>query len=161
MDKFCVVVADGAKARLLFLEVAPGAAGQATNKLSEIEGLVNPESELTGSELWSSLKSGQHVAPGGGQTHTYDDHRQKHEAEYERRFSRQIADRIVEVTQAHEVSQLVMIADPRMLGLLRDELGDRYMGNLKIREVEADLTQFSAPELLKYLTERDLLPSNP
>jgi protein required for attachment to host cells len=161
MDKSCAVVADGAKARWLCLEKAPGASGRPTNKLFERAGLVNLESELTGSALWFSLKSGQHVAPGGGQTHTYDDHRQKHEAEYERRFAGKITDRIVEVTQAHEVSQLVMIADPRMLGLLRDELGDRHIGNLKIREVEADLTRFSAPELLKYLTERDLLPNAP
>jgi protein required for attachment to host cells len=161
MDKFCVVVANGAKARWLFLEKAAGSSGRPTNRLLFGEGLINHESKLTGSVLLSSSRSRQHVAPCGGQTHTYDDHRQKLEAEYEKQFAGKITDRIVEVTQAQEVSQLVMIADPRMLELLRDELGDRHIGDLKIREVEADLTRLSAPELLRYLADRQVLSMSP
>jgi hypothetical protein len=51
MDKFCIVVADGAKARWLCLEDAPGASGRTTHRLLESAGLVNLESELTGSAL--------------------------------------------------------------------------------------------------------------
>ena len=126
-----MVVATRTKVRWLFLETAPGIGGRPTERLIEKEEMVNPDS---------------------------DDRHQNYEAENEKRFAKKIATQMLEFVRGHEAQELVLAADPRMLGFLRDEMHHLHMGNLNIHEVGADLSGFAAAELFTYLIEKDLLP---
>lgn len=155
MASYCVVVADGARARFFTLKPADVPAFQGGPDLDETEDLVNPEKEQTSRELFSNLKTGRNRAQGGGPAHGYDDHRAQHESEFERRFAKRVAARIADLTA---VEQVVLVADPRLLGFLRAELAARRANGTEIRELGKDLSGLSPSEIHTRLAAAGLLP---
>lgn len=156
MSDYCVVVADGARARLFSLEQAD--IGEAGPNLVEISDLANPEAEEAGKEIYSEDKSGRNVSTGGGGAHGYDDHRDRHAEENERRFAKQIVAATAEALAQQKAGCLVVAADPRMMGHLRDAMGSSAPG-LKVKEVAKDLTKLSTHDLHEHLAADQLLPA--
>lgn len=153
MPSYCVVVADGARARFFSLKPAELPAFEGGPDLDEREDLVNPEKEQTSRELFSNLKTGRNRAPGGGPAHGYDDHRDQHEDEFERRFARRVAARIDELSP---LEHIVLVADPRLLGFLRTELAAKQ--GTEVRELGKDLSGLSSTEIHSHLAAAGLLP---
>lgn len=141
MLKTCVVVADRARARLFVTEKQPEHRPQTSFRLAELEALANPEGELTGAELFSDIRSGSNRTPAGARF-AYDDHRERHRHELERRFARHIAASLVEFVQRTQASRVVLAADPHMLGLLRRQLSNRLPG-VTMTELAEDLSWHS------------------
>ncbi|MFC1748937.1 host attachment protein [Pseudomonadota bacterium] len=156
MSDYCVVVADGARARLFTLEQAD--IGESGPNLVEISDLANPESNAAGKEIYSEDKSGRGVSTGGGGAHGYDDHRNQHIDETERRFAKIVAAAAAGSVQQNKLGCLIVAAEPRMMGHLRDAMGPAVAG-LKVKEVVKDLTKLSAYELHEHLAADNVLPA--
>jgi len=156
-NSYCIVVADGARARLFTLDDSvlepPGP------DLVEREDLANPEHKLAGRDKYSTTRTGSNLNPQKGPAHGYDDHRDKEEREHERRFAHDIASHAVALAQRERSYQLVVVAEKRMLGLLRETLVLPAKSGIELRELAKDLTQLSATELQAHLAEAGLVPA--
>lgn len=154
MSDYCVVVADGARARLFSLEDA--AIGDMGPNLVESSDLANPEAEAAGKEVWSDDKPGRNTGSGGS-AHGYDDHRSHHHQEIENRFAKQIAGEINKMVSDNKVRNLVLAAEKKMLGHMRDAL-TLHASGIKVNEIAKDLTKMSTVELHQYLADHNALP---
>jgi protein required for attachment to host cells len=156
MQKAIVTVMNGMKARFLILDPAQITDYGSSPRLMEQDSLVNPAQETPGSELWSSTKPGRNRGS-TGQAHSYDDHRDNHRTEFERRFAQTVGDRLITLIQAEQAQQLILIAEPHFLGLIRERLTAVLPKHLKLNELAKDLCQLKPHELQDYLTDRELL----
>jgi protein required for attachment to host cells len=158
MSPVLVVAADGAKARYFTLEAKELAKGEIGAYLLEDESLVNPDQLEEGKELWSGPESqAGHYKQGRSTAHSYDDHREDHELENERRFARTITEQILLRTHTHPLQRLVIVAEPQLLGLLREVLIPKLPKALELTEIDKDLCHLRPHELFEYLTQRNLL----
>jgi protein required for attachment to host cells len=159
MSPVLIVVADGTKARFFTLETAEIPEYESSPYLLEDEVLVNPTQDLSGQQLWSGPKSqAGHYQEGKGSAHSYDDRRQTHEIEFERRFAQEIAGQILSRTQSHPAQQLFLIAEPRLLGLLRKVLVPSLPKTWVLSELDKNLCHLTPQELHQYLVDSDRLP---
>lgn len=159
MENYCVVVANGARARFFTLRPAELPAFEGGPDLAEEQDLVNPEKVQPSRALFANLKTGRNRARGGGPAHGYDDHRDQHEDEFERRFARRIATRIGDYVEVDPVRQVVLVADPRLLGFVRSELGSKRDGLPQIRELGKDLSALSPNQIHSHLAAAGLVPA--
>jgi protein required for attachment to host cells len=157
MSKYIVAAIDGTKARFLTLEPAQFPDGSGPH-LTEHEGLSNSANETPGQDLWADSKTGRNRGS-SGQAHSYDDHRQNHLMEFERRFAQAIAAKIADLSQTHQAQQLLLIAEPQILGLMRETLASASSKNLKTTELAKDLCHLKPHELQEYLASKELLPA--
>ena len=158
MSDYCVVVADGERARLFTLEAAAVKGVEGGPNLVEQSTLVNPEWGRGGQELWANAKSGRNKARGGGSAHGYDDHRSQHEDEFLRRFAKLVVDAALRMCRERRIGHLVLVAGTRMLGVVRNELQVPAGEQLAVHEVAKDLAQLSAHEIHEHLGGNGTLP---
>lgn len=156
MSDYCVVVADGARARLFTLQ--EGGVDEAGPTLVEVSGLANPEAEAAGKEIFSDEKSGRNAAPGGGGAHGYDDHRDAHIEETERRFAKDVAEAAAEALRRGRAGCLVVVANPRMMGHLREALTATSL-DMRVKEVKKDLSKLPVHEVQEHLAAEGVLPA--
>ena len=156
-NNYCVMVADGTRARLFRLD------GSATRTpgpdLVELEDLANPEHKLAGRDKYSTTRTGTNVNPQKGTTHGYDDHRDKEEREHERRFASEIAGHAIKLAQRVQASHLVVVAEKRMLGLLREALVLPPQSGIELHELAKDLTRLAPTEVQTHLAQAGLVPA--
>lgn len=157
MSIFLVAVIDGKKARFFTLEPTEIPEFESGPNLTEHEALLNAVKDFEGKELWANTKTGLNRGA-GAQAHAYDDHREHHLIEFERRFAQTIATRIVHLIQVHRVQQLLMIAEPQILGLMREAVTPILPKNIKTQELAKELCQLKPHELHEYLASKELLP---
>ncbi|AFY75788.1 MAG: host attachment protein [Hydrococcus sp. C42_A2020_068] len=158
MNQSVVAVIDGTKARFFILEQAEVPEYQSGPNLVEKDSLANTANELHGKDLWSTTKTGRNRGA-AGQAHGYDDHRQNHLNEFERSFAKEIVNKIVELTQAYHAQKLLLVAEPQILGLLREAIAPHLPKHLKIQELAKDLCKLKPLELHQYLADKELLPA--
>lgn len=157
MNQSVVAVIDGTKARFFTLEAAEFPEYQSSPNLVEQECLTSPAKELQGKELWASTKTGRNRGS-TGQAHGYDDHRENHINEFERSFAKEIAHKTAELAQSLQAQTVLLVAEPQILGLVREVLSSQISKHLKITELAKDLCKLKPLELHEYLAHRDLLP---
>ena len=160
MNNFWVIVADGAQARFMALEQRDVEPRRATQRLVENARMSNPEHTISGRRDARKIKSGRDVGRGRMAPHGYTDKREPHEAEVLRRFAARIAEQAAALVAAGKASSLVLVADPRMLGLLRKALEPVAKAGTALRELGRDYTWCSAPQLQRHLAENGLLPGS-
>jgi protein required for attachment to host cells len=158
MSKFLVAVIDGTKARFFTLEPSNISEYESSPKLIEHDGLFNSTKELHGQDLWATTKTGRNRGA-NGQSHSYDDRRDNHIVELERRFIQAIATKISNLSQADRVQQLLLIAEPQILGLMRESVLPGLSKQIQVSELAKDLCQLSSNELHEYLAKKQLLPA--
>lgn len=160
MSEYCVVVADASRARFFTLEPSDVPQIESGPRLVECHDLVNPEAVLQGRETWSDTRSGANTAPGGGPSHRYDDHRDRHQDEVARRFARMISDASAEMAKRERARYLVVAAANRMLGFLRESMtGPDGANGVEIREIPKDLTPMSPDAIQQNLSAAGVLPA--
>ncbi|WP_297527343.1 host attachment protein [Thiohalobacter sp.] len=157
MNGNCVIVADNGRARFFRLADVEFPELESGPNLEEINDLVNPEREAAGDEIWSDIKSGRNRGNGGAPAHGYDDHRDQHEDEFDRRFARTIAAEAERLANG-STRELVVVAQKRALGLLRNELAALGKRGVRIRELAKDLSKLSPIELQDHLARLNLIP---
>lgn len=158
MNPTCVLVADFAHARLLSVrpEANPLRFERQPLRVREHDGLLNPERKMKEHELFSSPRSDS-VGRNQGRVYTIDDRRARQEEEHDKRF----AARVLEAGEhlAHELGadQLVLVAEPNMLGVLRAALAHRTASKLKVAEVPKDLIKLAPHEICEHLVNDRVL----
>ena len=154
-----VAVMNGTRSRFFTVEPVQAALPEAGLTLVEHDGVLNPEHELPGQELWSTAKTGRNRGV-SGQAHSYDDHRDSHSMEFGRRFAQSITAEIMRLTQAYNIQALILICESQFLGLMRDALSSSSGTNaLTVTELAKDVCQLKPVELHEYLADRELLPA--
>ena len=152
----CVIAADGGRARL-FVAVT-GEASQPGLTLVERESFVNPEFRAHGGDLPGRTKAERVTNRDAGEVHPISARRDQHRLELERRFAREIAQRAAALTQAWDGGSVVLVAEPRMLGLLREPLRKALRQGIDLKELAKDYSHFTASELRDHLALNDLIP---
>lgn len=127
--------------------------------LVEKQDLVNPEAGLAGRDTWTEIKSGRNMARGGGSAHGYDDHRENHEEEFNRRFARRVAEGALAYLQRHKPQVLVVAASSHMLGLLRGAMTLPAGLELEVRESAKELAHMSPHDIHRRLAGAGLIPA--
>lgn len=158
MLKTCVIVADRARARLFVTAEPPGRTlGTAPTALEEVEALTEPEGEVRGTDLFSNSRSGTNRSPHGA-AFEYDDHRQGHRDETERRFSKRVAVAIRNLIAREQPTRLVLAVEPRMLGTLRPFLSQADVPEAVERvEIPLDLSLHSSTQIVDVLQRHGAL----
>jgi protein required for attachment to host cells len=155
-----LIVADGARCRFICAIPAETDEFEPTTALEECADLANPEALLSGQNIYSNTKSGRNRSHPGGPAHGYDDHRDRHHAEMLRRFAREIAAHAERLVKDRGLVGLVLVADARLLGFLREEFPPQLHARITATLDEA-ATKRSVAELRKLLEQRELLPVAP
>lgn len=158
MRHIVVAVMNGSKARFLTLESCTIPELNGAYNLVEQDGLFSSEHQLAGQDLWSTSKTGRNRGS-NGQAHSYDDHRQQHRVEYDRRFAGEIAQQLLQVLQTAQAQQLILVAEPQFLGITREALTPALPKGLDVIELAKDLCNLTPTELQTYLAQKDLLPT--
>ncbi|SRR5579883_1746078 len=156
MNNALVAVVDSTKARFLTLTAAEFPEERAGARLVELEGLFNPLNE-EGRELWSTTKTGRNRGV-SGQAHSYDDHRDDHRVEFERRFTQDIVTRVADLIDTNQIRHLILVAEPHITGLMREAIALLGSSQLQIHELTKNLCYLKPHDLHKYLAGQGLLP---
>jgi protein required for attachment to host cells len=158
MTRFLVAVVNGARARFLTLEPLEDPAVESGPDLIERCELLNPAIEMAGQELWANTKTGRNRGS-GSKGHNYDDHRENHLVEFERRFAQAIVDQIDEMIAAQSLNTVVLVAEPQILGLLRDCLHSSNGRSVQISDLAKDLCRMKPRQIHDYLCQKAILPA--
>lgn len=160
MNEYCVMVADAVRARFFSLEPGGTPEFEAGPRLVEGKGMVNPEREAPGREIFGNTNGGRTKATAGkGHSCAFDDHRANHRLEFERRFARGVAAEFERQARAEGATRLVVAASTRMLGTLEKELQPLARSGMDVRTIARDMTKLTAPEIQETLAKDDLVPA--
>lgn len=155
----CILVADRARARFFVLGTPPEHRPADAARLLELETLVDPEGELTGKDLFSDSHSGTNHA-GSGASYEYDDHRERHRREVERRFAKRVALAAADFARNHGAEKLVLAAEPQMLGMLRPILPTALPKGVTLFELARDLSWHTPEHIQSTLSQHGALAAN-
>lgn len=155
MNNWCVVVADGARARIFVLEPGGGRAGDSS--LVEKSDLVNVGYSARGADA-PQVRTERNTNRQTGPMHPVGEKREQHRLEVERRFSAQVAERVADVVKGWNDGSIVLVADPRLLGLMRKVLREAVQPGIALKELAKDYTRISAIELREHLASNGLIP---
>lgn len=153
MTRFLVAVVDGAKAKFLTLEPVAVPEIESGPDLIERCELLNPATETTAQDLGASRNRGS-----GSRGHSYDDRRGNYLIEFERRFAQAIGAQMETLIKAYDLNSLVLVAEPQILGTLRDCLAG-VNSRLQVQELAKDLCKMKPRQLQDYLAEKGVLPT--
>jgi protein required for attachment to host cells len=135
-----ILVADNSRARIFTAETP-------ASPLQEIEALAHAEARLHDRDLTTDLPG--KIKGEGGVGHAFEQPTdpKKHEAEY---FAHRIAHHLEDARNEKNFEQLLIIAEPSFLGLLRLQLSEQIK-KLVCFELDKNITMHSADDIRKYL----------
>ncbi len=135
-----ILVADNTRVRIF-------SADTPSSPLQEIDDLVHTEGRLHDREMTSDLPGKIKSAGAGGHTFEQPTDPKKHEAET---FAHHVGCYLEEARNANKFEQLLIIAEPSFLGLLRNQLPER-LKKLVCFELDKNLTAQSAADIRQHL----------
>lgn len=139
MPGYIVIVADSARARVL-------TRAKKFSPLEEQTELTHPESRLRRQDLVSDRPGTVHESRAHGESPAGESTDPKdHEVEV---FAGEIADYLGQQRIEREPEGLIVVAEPRVLGLIRQKL-DSATAALVVTEISANLTRESAETIAK------------
>ena len=145
MNNICLIVADGSRARLFF--VVPDDRPRRKLKLVEQAALVNAQTKTRGGSGAGRVKSERNTNRQAGPMHPIGAQRERHRLEHERRFGAEVVGRAIDLTADWDRGVMVLIAEPRLLGLMRERLRNALRDEIKLEELAKDYTGLSIAEL--------------
>ena len=157
MIDYCVVAVDATRARFFTLEPIKDPTRESGPHLKEQDHLENAEKMVPEREMFSSVKRGRNRGP-AGQAHGYDDHRERHEKDFERRFAVKVMEQAFERRRTCGARILVLTAEPGMLGQLRQATEKLSRNGFELQEYAADFTRMSTTDIHDVLAHQNLLP---
>ncbi|MCF3974675.1 baeRF12 domain-containing protein [Paracoccus salsus] len=95
-------------------------------------------------------QAGGGIAHGGGPRSAMEETDRHRVAEH--RFAEELAEQLVEWAGKGRFKRLIVVADPRTLGVLRDAYGDKLEPVL-VAEIDKDLTNLTLPDMAKLLKD--------
>lgn len=157
MVRSCVIVADARRAR--FYGIEPGDERTRSTTLVERLVLTNPDLRERGRSVTGRVRTETNTDRQAGPMHPMAAQRERHRVELERRFGQEIARRAGEIVRDWKQGTLVLIAEPRLLGLVREPLRRALHPGIQVKELAKDYTQLAPDELLEHLTLNSLVPA--
>ncbi len=156
MKRACIAIVDASRARLYTYEEG----GDPTHQLSEVKDLVNPGRRLRVGEMVSNYEPGVSVSQGGATARSStDDHREAHVDELDSKFAREVVESIERLVNEDGYRHLIVVASPKMLGLMRQTDGVLHRPDLTIDEISRDLSKLTSPQLHDHLSSMNLIPA--
>jgi protein required for attachment to host cells len=135
--KALIVVADAAQARVF-------KTNEKLTDIMEMDGLSHPESRLRDRELGSGTPVRSANQKGSLQPRTFP-------KDYEEQsFAKELGKHIKTLHNELHFEELILIASPRFLGMLRNEL-DSTMDKLISRSINKELLQAGIDEIIEYI----------
>lgn len=120
-------------------------------KLEEVETLVHTSSRLHNRELVSDKQGRASFAGEAQVAHGYAATADAHEQEA-KGFAAQLVQKLNDADRQQRISELVLVAEPHMLGLIQGELSGS-LAALVTSTIRKDLCHLPRPELLQRLAE--------
>ena len=142
MKSTWILVADNCHVRIFTADTP-------TSPLEEIEGIAHTEGRLHDREITSDLPGKIKSSGAGGHTFEQPTDPKKHEAEV---FAHSVAQHLEEAHNANKFKQLLIIAEPSFLGLLRNQLSEQIK-KLVSFELDKNITKHSAADIRQHLPE--------
>ncbi|AKJ64125.1 host attachment protein [Kiritimatiella glycovorans] len=158
MSYYFVVVADGSRARFFELQSTDMPELESGPTLVEQTSISNPETGKSEGEVFADTRSGSNRVSSAANPHAYDDHRERHMEEFERRFAREVGKEAVSRAGKLDTRCLVLVADPRMLHYLQGEVSSFKNGKRDLVEYARDLTKLAPDEIHRHLAKDGLIP---
>jgi protein required for attachment to host cells len=146
MKSTWILVADSSRARIFTADTP-------SSPLEEIKDFSHSEGRLHDREMTTGLPGKIKSAGAGGHTFEQPTDPKKHEAEV---FAHSVAQHLEEAHNANKFKQLLIIAEPSFLGLLRNQLPEQIK-KLVSFELDKNITKHSAADIRQHLPEH--LPS--
>lgn len=154
MQKTCLIVADSARARLFF--VVPDEAPRRKIRLIEQATLVNQETRERGRNGAGLVNSERNTNRQAGPMHPVGAQRERHRLEHERRFGAEIVEKAVALTRDWNEGVIVLIAEPRLLGLMRERLRGALKKEIALEQLAKDYNGLSTAALEKIVISQRL-----
>jgi protein required for attachment to host cells len=61
--------------------------------------------------------------------------------------------------ESHKIRHLLLVAEPQMLGIVREPINAEISKTIEVKELAKDLCQLSGRDLHEYLASKKLLPA--
>ena len=135
-----IIVADAGRARIFNTE-------SNLSNLTELEDFIHSESRLSNRELGADTPGRSPNQHGSLQPHTFP---KEHE---EQSFAKQLGKHLKEIHNKRHYDELILVASPKFLGMLRNEL-HAPIDKLVTRVIDKDLIGLSVSELIEYLKNK-------
>lgn len=158
MARTCIIAIDGAHARFFTLEIPEEPRADGGARLVEGQDLVNPEADIPQRLQFSDRRGRAHASP-TSPAHALDDGRERHRRELDRRWTRRFVQETEHFLQRETATRLLLVAEPRMLGVLRDELRYERLTGIEVIELEQNITQFPVAQIQSILALRGVVPA--
>ncbi|OHE80166.1 MAG: hypothetical protein A2X76_04195 [Lysobacterales bacterium GWF1_69_6] len=136
-----ILVADESRARL-FRATSRDGGIEVIATMEHAEGRLHPH------ELTDQLPDSSHTAVGG--IHHGFEPRMAAKEKVAREFAHELAELLEADRVSHEFKELILVADPRFLGLLRGAIG-KDLSRLVTRSLARDYTQATPEQISKFL----------
>ena len=159
-----LVVVDAARARLFSWKSSDDVALDGYPRLVELDDLTNPEGRLQDREVYSNELTNNRTTyrtVGPGPAHAFDDHRDAHRGETQRRFIRDIARRLNEHVTRERPSRVILVSETQVLHDLREEVEAALPRDIQVAEVAENLTKENPTRLQQILAKKGVLPPPP
>jgi len=137
-----ILVADTTRARIFTADTP-------SSPLEEIEDLSHSKSRLHDREITSDLPGKIKSVGGGGHAYEQPTDPKKYEAEA---FAHSIAQHLEDAHNEGRFEQLLIIAGPSFLGMLRSNLPEQIKKLVRF-ELDKEITSLSAAEIRQYLPQ--------
>jgi protein required for attachment to host cells len=137
-----ILVADSTRARIFTADTP-------ASPLEEIEDFSHVEGRLHDREMTSDLPGKIKSAGAGGHTFEQPTDPKKHEAEA---FAHRVTQYLEDAHNANRFEQLLIVASPAFLGLLRNHLPEQIK-KLVCFELDKDITMQSAADIRQHLPQ--------
>jgi len=137
-----ILVADSTRARIFTADTP-------ASPLEEIEDFSHVEGRLHDREMTSDLPGKTKSAGAGGHTFEQPTDPKKHEAEA---FAHRVTQYLEDAHNANRFEQLLIVASPAFLGLLRNHLPEQIK-KLVCFELDKDITMQSAADIRQHLPQ--------
>lgn len=154
MYRTCIVIADASRARLFTHERTAQVEGL-NEQLVEVCDLINPARRLRPSQLFSDTPGSNRTS---GLQYGVDDHRDGHIAELDAEFAREVVTAVATQLRAAPAKRLVLCASPRMLGEIREAIGELREAPPIIDELPRNFVKLTPSRLRDHLVSHGMLP---
>lgn len=157
MKRTCVIVADAKRAR--FFDIVASEAPRVKFRLAERTALTDSEVGARGQSVTGRPRTETNTNRDAGPVHPVGAQRERHRLELESRFGNEIAGRAGEITRDWKAGVVVLVADPHMLGLVRESVRSALPRDIELKELAKDYTRLSAADLVDELAAKNLVPA--
>lgn len=155
MNNTGLLVADRSRARLFVVVPADNPRGKL--RLVERVTLVNQETKTRGRSGAGRVKSERNTNRQAGPVHPIGAQRERHRLEHERRFCAEVIEHTLQLTADWDRGVMVLIAEPRLLGLMRERLRTALRSEIKLEELAKDYSGLSTTELERVVVGQRLI----